>query len=259
MRRTDWLTTVIVISVGMLILVVSFILTTTGNEEILLGIMSVMTPLVALVLGAVGLKCYGRDSGTKDDRFNTFNYWFAIGLIMLSLAEIAGTLVSLSSDFQQTILIIALVQLPGLLLWGIGILQYLRSLNEALGYIKPNNLWIVLFLTTTLSTISIIVIIATQFPTIGFIESIVLSPIIVGLALFVIITTILVVIFRKGFLAKPLFLILGALLLYLVRCLLWLISDVGFVVSIDRVIATEAFILCGAALLMARNLGSMDT
>jgi hypothetical protein len=259
MRMADWRSTGIVISVGVLILVASFVLVATGNEGLLFGIMAVVTPLVALFLGSLGLKIYGRDSGIKDDRFNSFNYWFAIGLIMLSLAEIAGTLVSLSIDFQQMILIITLVQLPGLLLWGIGILQYFRSLNEVLSYLKPNDLWIGLFLATTLSTLSLVVIIATQFPAISFIESVVLSPIIIGLALFVIITAIIVVIFRKGSLAKPLFLILGALLLYLVRCLLWLFTDVGIEAPIDRVIAAEAFILCGAALLMARSLESIDT
>ncbi|MFW9844645.1 MAG: hypothetical protein ACFFEV_08715, partial [Candidatus Thorarchaeota archaeon] len=218
-----------------------------------------IAPLTALFLGVIGLRIYGRDSDSKDDRFNSFNYWFAIGLIILSLAEIAGSLVSLSLEPEQMILIVALVQLPGLLLWGIGILQYLRSLNSALGYIKPQNLWIGLFLATALSTISLVVIIITQFPMVGLIESIVLSPIIVGLAIYVIITSILVGIFRRGLLAKPLFLILGALLLYLVRCILWVATDVGLQAPTDKLIATEAFILCGAALLMARNLGTIDT
>lgn len=259
MKQTDWRNTVIVISVGMVILIVSLLMTATGNDALLFGIMAVVTPLVALFLGVMGLQIYSRDSDSKDDRFNAFNYWFAIGLIMLSLAEIAGVLVSISLDPQQMILIIALAQLPGLLLWGIGIIQYLRSLNSALGYVKPNNLWIGLFLATTLSTITLVVIIVTQFPAIGLIESIVLSPIVVGLALFVIITTALVWIFRKGSLAQPLFLILLALLLYLVRCSLWLFTDVGLTIPTDRVIAVEAFILCGTALLMARNLGSIDT
>ena len=259
MSKTDWRNTVFVISVGMIILLVSLLLTTTGNGVLLFSIMAIVAPLIALFLGVIGLRIYSRDSDSKDDRFNTFNYWFAIGLIILSLAEIAASLVSLSVEPQQMILIVALIQLPGLLLWGIGILQYLRSLNSALGYVEPQNLWIGLFLVTTLSTIGLVVIIITQLPMVGLIESIVLSPMIVGLGLFVILTTVLVVIFRKGLLAKPLFLILGALLLYLVRCILWLISDIGLAAPTDRVIAAEAFILCGAALLMARNLGSIDT
>ncbi|TFG26625.1 hypothetical protein EU528_14070 [Candidatus Thorarchaeota archaeon] len=259
MKKIDWRNPVLVISVGMVILIASLLLTTTGNDTLLFVIMAFLTPLVALLLGVFGLQIYGRDSGSKDDRFNAFNYWFAIGLIMLSLAEIAGVLVSLSLNPQQMILVIALAQLPGLLLWGIGIIQYLRSLNAALGYVKPNNLLIGLFLATTLSTISLIVVIVTQYPTIGIIESIVLSPIVAGLTLFVIIVFALVWIFRKGSLARPLFLILLALLLYLIRCSLWLFADAGLEAPTDRVIAVEAFILCGTALLMARNLGTIDT
>ena len=259
MSKTDWRNTVLVISVGMIILIVSLILTGTGNDESLFVVMSIVAPLVALFLGVVGLRIYSRDSDSKDDRFNTLNYWFAIGLIMLSFAEIAGTLVGLSIGPQQMTLIIALAQIPGLLLWGIGILQYLRSLNAALGYIEPQKLWIGLFLATTLSTISLVVIVVTQIPTVGLIETLVLSPMVVGLAMYVIISTALVVIFRNGTLAKPLFLILGALLLYLVRCSLWLVFSVGFIIPTDRVIAAEAFILCGAALLMARSLGRIDT
>jgi hypothetical protein len=258
-KMTDCQNAVIVISVGIVILLASLVLISTGNDVLLFGIMSIIAPLIAMSLGALGLKIYGRDSGTKDDRFNTLNYWLAIGLIMLSFAEIAGTLVSLSLGPQQMILITTLIQLPGLLLWGIGILQYLRSLNEALGYVKPQNLWIGLFLPTTLSTISLVVVIVTQLPMFGLIESLVLSPIIVGFTLFVIITTAFVVIFRKGFLSKPLLLLLGALLLYLVRVLLWLLTDLGIEAPTDRVIAAESFILCGAALLMARSLGNIDT
>ncbi|MGY5860324.1 MAG: hypothetical protein RTU63_13220 [Candidatus Thorarchaeota archaeon] len=254
MRRTDWRNTVIIISVGLVILLSNLVFTATGNSAILIGVNSILTPLVALFLGIIGLRIYARDSEAKDDRFYTLNLWLSIGLIMLSLAEVAKTLVSLSVNPQDLILIVALAQLPGLLLWGLGIIQYLRSLNSALGYVNSNNLWFVLFLSTALSTIVLIVINATQFAMISFTENIVLSPIIIGLAVFVIINMILVGIFRNGALAKPLFLILGALILYLVRCLLWLFTDTGLMSPTDGLIAIESFILCGAALVSARNL-----
>ena len=109
-----------------------------------------------------------------------------------------------------------------------------------------------------LSTIGFVSIIATQFTAISLIESIVVSPIIVGLTLFTISTTILVWIFRKGALAKPLFLILGALVLYLVRSIFWLFVDASLGSPMDGVIAIESFILCGAALILSRDLGSID-
>jgi len=253
-KETDWKNTVIVISVGLIILIASLLLTVSGNGELLLGINSVLVPLVALFLGVMGLRIYGKNSSTRDDRFYSMNLWLSIGLIMLSFAEIARTLVSLSMNPTEMILIVALVQLPGLLLWGLGIIQYLRSLNSALGYVKSNNLWVMLFLAATLSSIGLIVVNATQFTTIGLLENIVLSPIIVGLALFSVITIMLVGIFREGVLAKPLFLVLGALILYLVRCLLWLFTDTGLESPTDGLIAIESFILCGAALLLAKNL-----
>lgn len=259
MSSKDWRDTGLIISVGLMILITSLFLTSTGNEVLLRGIISILAPLIALFLGVMGLRIFGKESGTKDDKYNTLNLWLAIGLIMLSLAEIAGTLVGLSLSSQQMILIVALVQMPGLILWGLGITQYLRSLDAALGFIKANNLGIKLFAITTFATVSLVVIIVTQFTTIGLIESIVLSPIIVGLTLSTIITTALVWIFRKGALAKPLFLILGALALYLVRSLLWLFVDTSLGSPTDGVIAIESFILCGAALILARNLGSIDT
>ncbi len=259
MRLTDWRDTIVVISVGLIILITSLLLITTGNDQLLLVITSILAPLVALFLGIMGLRIYAKESANKEDKYNTLNLWLAIGLIMLSLAEIAGTLVGLSQSPNQIILIVGLAQMPGLILWGLGIIQYLRSLNSSLGFIKSNNLWIGLFLIATLSTIGLVVIIVTQFTTIGLIESLVLSPIIVGLTLLTIIITILVWIFRQGTLAKPLFLILGALALYLVRVLLWLFVDTSLESPTDGVIAIESFILCGGALLLARDLGKIDT
>lgn len=254
MRETEWRDTVIIISVGFIFLITNLLFTTTGNGDQLIGINSILTPLVALFLGVLGLRIYGKESNTRDDKFNTMNLWFAIGLIMLSLAEIARPLISMSMHPIGMKLIVALVQLPGLLLWGIGIIQYLRSLNSALGYVQTNHLWLGLFLISTLSSIVLIVINATQSQMIGLIENIVLLPIIVGLAIFSGITTFLVWIFRKGSLSKPLFLILAALLLYLVRCSIWLFTDTGFEAPTDGLIAIEAFIFCGAALVLARNL-----
>lgn len=259
MRRTDWRDTTVVISGGLIILITSLLLITTGNDQLLLVVTSVLAPLVALFLGIMGLRIYGKESSYKDDKYNTLNLWLAIGLIMLSLAEIARTLVGLSQSPHQMILVIALAQMPGLILWGLGIIQYLRSLNSSLGFIKSNNLWIGIFLITALSTISLVVIIVTQFTTIGIVESLVISPIIIGLALLTIITTILVWIFRKGTLAKPLFLLLGALALYLIRILLWIFVDASLESPTDGVIAIESFMLCGGALLLAKDLGSIDT
>jgi len=259
LSRNNWRDTAVVISSGVMILVVSQLLTQTGNAQLLKGITSILAPLVALFLGVMGLRIYGKESDTKDDNYATLNLWLAIGLIMLSFAELAISLLSLSQSPQEMILIVALVQLPGLILWGLGIIQYLRSLNLALGLVEANILWMGIFLITTLSTLCLIVIVAIQFPMIGMFESIILSPIIVGLTLYTAICVMFVWIFRKGSISKPLFLLLGALALYLARSILWLFAESSLGSPTDGVIAIEAFILCGAALLLARDLGSINT
>ncbi|TFG97626.1 hypothetical protein E4H12_08130 [Candidatus Thorarchaeota archaeon] len=259
MRKVDWQIISSVIFSGLLFLIAGLLFAAIGRDTWFLGITMVFAPLIALSFGASGLRIYAKDTVNKDDRFNTMNLWLAIGLIMLSFAEIAVTLVRLSLNPPQMALIIALVHLPGLLLWGIGIIQYLRSLNSSLGFIDANKLWMGLFLFATLTTLSLIVITVIQFPVIGPIEIMVLSPIIVGISVFTIITTGLVWIFRNGSLVKPLFFILGALLLYFVRSLLWLFADTTLGSPIDGLFAIESFILCGTALFMARNLGNIHT
>jgi len=226
----------------------------TGNGSLILGINAVLTPLVALFLGVIGIRIYGRDFSTKSDKFYTMNLWFAIGLIMLSLAEIARSIISFTLNMSGIISIVALIQIPGLLLWGIGIIQYLRSLNSAMDYFPTNMFWTIIFVIVTLSTAGFIIINAVLFPTIGIFENIVLSPIIVGLTLFSLGNAVLVWIFRKGSLAQPLFLIFCAISLYLVRCILWLFTNTALESPTDGLIAIESFILCGAALQLAKDL-----
>jgi len=254
LRRIDWQNTLVIVSLGLLYLVVSILLITTGFGSSLLGVNGILTPLVALFLGVMGIRIYGRDYTARADKFYTMNLWFAIGLIMLSLAEIAKSIISFTLNLSGMISIVALIQLPGLLLWGIGIIQYLRSLNSAMDYFPTNTFWTILFIIITIATAGFIVSNAMLFPTIGIFENIVLSPIIVGLMLFSVSNAILVWIFRKGSLAQPLFLIFGALGLYLVRCILWLFMNTALETPTDGLIAIESFILCGAALQLARDL-----
>ena len=254
LRKIDLPNTLVVISLGLLFLIVSILVIATGNVSLQLGINAVMTPLVALFLGVSGIRIYGKEYTTRSDKFYTMNLWFAIGLIMLSLAEIGRSIISFTLNTSGIILIVALIQLPGLLLWGIGIIQYLRSLNSAMDFIPTDTLWTILFFIVTISTAGLILINAILFPTIGFFENIVLSPIIVGLAVFSVSNAILVWVFRKGSLSQPLFLIFGALGLYLIRCIFWLFTSTALESPTDGLIAIESFILCGAALQLARDL-----
>ncbi|TFG26324.1 hypothetical protein EU527_19830, partial [Candidatus Thorarchaeota archaeon] len=101
MRRTSWTDPILVIVFGLAVLLLSLLLATTGYTTNVLTVLSVITPMTALFLGVLGLRIYSGKPGTTDDRLHTLNLWFSIGLIMFSLAEIAGILVRSTQSNQQ--------------------------------------------------------------------------------------------------------------------------------------------------------------
>jgi FlaA1/EpsC-like NDP-sugar epimerase len=152
--------------------------------------------------------------------------------------------------------IVGLVQMPGLLLWGFGILQYLRSVNSALELIESGKLWIILLMLTALATSCLIVINALYNPWIGFVENIVLSPLVIGLVMFTIIALGLVLIFRQGEFAKSLFLIFIGFFLYFIRTAQWTLATSVLGTPANSFFALEACVFFGAAFVLARNLSN---
>lgn len=240
---------------GLIILAVFVLLSITGYVDALLILFSIMTPITAFLLGTLGLRLFGRESEMRHDTFHSVNLWISIGLIMLSLSEIAAILVSLTAGPLQIEATIGLVQMPGLLLWGVGIFQYLRSVNSSLEFTETGKLWMSLLVVASLATLVLIAANALYLPWIGAIENVVLSPIVVGQGILAIITLGLVWTFRHGEIARPLVLVFCGFLLYLVRTVHWafMISTIG--TPLNSIMAVEAYIFFGAALALARNLG----
>ena len=255
MQRASMSGAVPVFILGLTILAVFVLLSTTGYVDALLVLLSVLTPLTAFLLGALGLRLFGRESEMRHDMFHSVNLWIAIGLIMLSLSEAAAILVSITASPLQIEATIGLMQLPGLLLWGFGVLQYLRSVNSSLEFAETGRLWMILLVVTSLATLILIAANALYIPGIGVIENVVLSPIVVGQGMLTTIALGLVWTFRNGEIARPLVLVFFGLLLYLVRTVHWAftISTIG--TPLNGIIAVEAYIFFGAALALARNLG----
>jgi hypothetical protein len=247
--------TVLAFILGLIILVVFVLLSMTGYVDALFILLSILTPLTAFLLGALGLRLFGRESEMRHDTFHSVNLWISIGLIMLSLSEIAAILLSFTAGPPQIEATIGLVQMPGLLLWGFGILQYLRSVNSSLEFTETGRLWMSLLIAASLATLAFIAANALYLPWIGAIENVILSPIVVGQGVLATITLGLVWTFRHGEIARPLFLVFCGFLLYLVRTAHWAftISTIG--TPLNSIIAVEAYIFFGAALALARNLG----
>jgi hypothetical protein len=174
---------------------------------------------------------------------------------MLALSEIVGILVSLSQNPLNIEVTAGLIQMPVLLLWGFGIMQYLRSLNSALEISKSGLLWIILLIVAVVGTLGFIVIIALYFPGIGLVENVVVSPLIIGLTMFTIIAFGCAWVLRHGAIAKILVLIFIGLFLYLIRTIQWAFTPSLLGTSANSLFALETYVFFGAAFILARKLG----
>jgi len=240
---------------GLIILALFVLLSVIGYVDALVIPLSILTPLTAFLLGTLGLRLFGRESEMRHDTFHSVNLWISIGLIMLSLSEIAAILMSFTVGPLQVEATVGLVQVPGLLLWGFGILQYLRSVNASLEFAETGRLWMSLLVVVSLATMALIAINALYLPWVGPIENVVLSPIVVGQGTLAAITLGLVWTFRHGEIAKPLVFLVCGFLLYLVRTVHWAFTITTTGTPLNSIIAVEAYIFFGAALAAARNLG----
>jgi len=240
---------------GLSILLVFLILPLASYNDALILISSILTPLVAFLLGALGLWTFNRNSEDREDQIQTLFLWISIGLLMVSLSEIAGIIVNLIQNPPAIEVIVGLVQMPVLLLWGFGILQYLRSVNSALELLESWKLWFILLMLTALAALSLIVINALYNPWIGLVENIVLSPLVIGLVLFTVVALGLVLIFRQGEFARSLFFIFIGFFLYLIRTVQWALATSVLGTPANSFFALEACVFFGAAFILARNLG----
>lgn len=254
MRRTGWTDTILEIAIGIVILVLSLSLVALNHTTLALSILSILTPLIALMLGVIGLRIYVYKTEARDDRLHTLNLWFSVGLIMFSLAEIAGTLVRLTQDMQEMVLTVLLIQIPGIILWGFGIIQYLSSLNMAFKFSESGRLWILLVLISGIASVVLIVVMTVQYSESYLIERIILSPIIVGLCLFTLITAGLVWIFRGGLLSRPFVFTLFSFALLTIKPIFWILSNFQMGTVFESLVSIEIYILCGAALILSKNL-----
>jgi len=254
MDGTDWSDTIVIIVSGIAVLSLSIIMIVLGYTYELSMAFSIIAPLTALFLGVIGLRIYGIKSEARDDRLHALSLWFSIGLIMFCLAEITETLVRITQNTQQMVLTVLLIQIPGILLWGFGILQYLSSLNKAFRFSESGILWIWMGIISGVTSIGLVMIVTFQFPEQYLIENIIISPMIVGLTIFTLVACGLVWIFREGLLSKPLIFILSSFSLLALRFILWLLIGFQFDSFVDGMISTEAYLLCGGALMQAKNL-----
>jgi hypothetical protein len=255
-RRTSLSNIAPIFILGLSIFTVFLLLSIGGYVYALSIISSILTPLTGFLLGMVGLWMFGRASEMKEGQIHTLYLWVSIGLLVLSLSEIAGVLVNLSQSSLQIELTVGLVQIPGILLWGFGILQYLRSLNSALEFSESWRLWIILLIIASITTLCLVVVSVLYYPWIGLVDIAAFSPLVIGLIFFTVISFGFVWIFRHGEMVRPLVLNFIGFFLYLVRTVQWVFTAALLGTPSNSIFALEAYVFFGAAFVLAQSLSN---
>ena len=252
--QSGWKYAAIIIFTGFAILMVAEVLYFTGMNTVLTTMTTALSPIIALFLGILGLNFFGRESLVKEDRFHAMNVWMALGLVVFSLAEITGFLIRITESSTEIFFTIGLVQMPALLLWGVGVIGYLRSSNSALGVFTGNRIGSILFIVTAISSLALVVILILINPSQNLLATFVSVPMIVGLGVILCVLGGIIWILREGLIARPLILMFLGVLMLLIRSLFWGIVTYSPGSPFDYVTAIEGYILVGASLAAASRL-----
>jgi hypothetical protein len=240
--------------VGLLIFVLSLLLWFWG-EFVLLDLLSaILAPLTAFLMGIIGLYHFGRESLAKEDRFNLMNAFFSLGLVLFAISEVAASLLGGQEGSEAFHFTIGLIQLPGLILWAIGVLGYLRSSNAALGVASDTKLVGGLIAIPTAFVVVVASAILVITPTRNPIEVLATAPLAIGLGVVMCALAVILWIFREGRLAGPIALAFVTLILVFIRIAAWCFVGFSPLESIGRLLGTEAYVLLGASIAAAKGI-----
>jgi len=240
--------------VGFLILVVFLLLWSSGQFILLDLSNAILAPVTAFLMGIIGLLHFGRESLAKEDRFNQMNVYFSLGLVLFAISEVAASLVGTQEGSESFHFIIGLIQLPGLLLWALGVLGYLRSSNNALGVTSDTKLVGILIAVPTafVAVVASVVVIAS--PTRNPVEILATAPLTIGLGSVMCALAFILWIFREGKLAWPIFLAFLTLALVFIRIAAWCFVGFSPLEPFGRLLGTEGYLLLGASIAAAKGI-----
>ncbi len=251
MSDGNGLGTLLVLVTGVIIAALVLLLMTLGYGDTSQAIALLFAPTSALAFGLLGMNLFGRDGLVKTDRFVSMNVWLALGLVILTLAEIAGIVMAFVGSPDQVCFTVGLVQMPGLLLWGLGIIGYLKSVNQSLDLIEEERLWPILVFVAVMGSLILVAVAIIMFPERSPLAVLVSAPTVVWVGIIVSITLGLLLYFRKGMIARPLGLLFLALVIYFIRSALWVMSEYCQGDLLDDLLSIESYLLIGASLMEA--------
>ncbi len=217
--------------------------------------LNLISPITALSIGTMGLLIFAFEGVIRDDMIHTMCVAIAMGLTLLTLAEIALVMVSILAGSTLFYVVMAFLQLPGLIIWTAGVLGYVYVFNRVVNIMQQTRLAISIISGSIVALLVVKVIAILYYGTRGVIESLVCLPIEICLLMMISSLIMIIWLIRGGTLRYPFGTMLFAVILYAVQSLLLYDLMESPLSPLVRGIAFESYVLLGISLIMFRRLG----
>ncbi len=234
---------------GITLAVVGYLLWSSGSVAAFEYLVSFLNPVFSLVIAVIGLYLFGREGIVRDDMLHTTGFVLSLGIAVMTLAEVAESIIGTAVNPGEFYFAVALLQLPGLLMWTIGVTGYLFVFNRIVMRIDARR--VVFALTGAALAVVVAVRLGSlmTIPQRSLIETLTSLPVLLSSTVILLSLVVLVFRFRAGVVAVPMGLLLLSMALFLFQSLLWCSFALGPLDPLVRGTTLESYVVLGMALL----------
>ena len=247
------MTFVFVVS-GLAILIASAIAWIVNNISILSSLGGISAPVSSFTMGITGLWFFGREDFRREDRFHLMNLFFSLGLVLYAISEVAASLLANQEGSEAFLFTVSLVQMPGLILWAIGVIGYLRASNSVLKSTNDNRLFTMMVIIPAVAMLTLASLVMVLNPTRNPVEVFTTALLAIGMGVITLAMGNVLLVFRSGKLARPLGLAFLSVLVLTLQIVLWCCIELSPIEPLGQIVRTEAYLMLGTALTSAKSI-----
>jgi hypothetical protein len=212
-----------------------------NSEHSILAAMGMLSaPFSAFIMGFIGLVLFGREDFRREDRFHLMNLFFSLGLVLYGISEVAASLLANQEGSEAYLFTISLIQMPGLILWAIGVLGYLRASNSVLETTNDGRLVGAMIVIPSVAMLTLASVVLFQNPTRNLIEVLTTALLAIGMGVITLAIGYVMIVFR--------------LLVLTLQISLWCCVGLSPVEPLGQLVRTEAYLILGVALASAKGI-----
>ncbi|NWF96275.1 MAG: hypothetical protein HXY34_09030 [Candidatus Thorarchaeota archaeon] len=243
-----WLHALSLVMMGLVILVAAVLSSTMVDLGLFALMMVPIGPTVPLAVGLTGLVGYMREGVIREDMLHTMGLVMSLGLTVAALPETAISIVYPLPDTAQFQFAVALLQVPVMLLWAIGVVGYVFIFNRVVPASRPKTTAAVLATILGLIIFTIKTLVSLFIPPPDAVLATICGFLALCLAVIVGSVTALLWHFRTGKMRIPLILMLFAMIILLSLNIGWCSSLVSPLHPMIRGLTAEAYLALGLSL-----------